>query len=92
MKNIHGFMIHNWMIDKMKLSGSELIIYAFMYSQMNEFNEYTETLEYTAKHTGYSGYRAVIEVVNRLVKLGLLIKTDMTREHNRKTYKVNVKE
>jgi DNA-binding MarR family transcriptional regulator len=72
--------IQGWMINRLKLSGNKLIIYAAIYGfSQDENSKYAGSAGYLAECAGISR-QAVMEIVKSLAKDGLLIKT--TRMEN----------
>lgn len=62
------FIVYDFMVDELKLDGSELLVYALIYSFTNAGSECYGTLEYIAKRVGASRttvYRALKELAKK---------------------------
>jgi DNA-binding HxlR family transcriptional regulator len=78
MKDTNYINIQGWMINRLKLSGNSLIVYAVIYgfSQDGE-SKYTGSASYLAGCAGISK-QTVLEILKRLTKDHLLVKTSRT--------------
>ena len=76
MKDNNYITIQGWMVNKLKLSGNELMVYAIIYgfSQDNE-SKFTGSGQYIANSAGISR-RAVTLILNELTKKGYIKKYD----------------
>jgi DNA-binding MarR family transcriptional regulator len=80
MKDTNSISIQGWMINRLKLSGNRLIVYAVIYGfSQDGVSKYTSSASCLAEHTGISR-QAVFEILKSLTKDGLIIKT--TRMEN----------
>lgn len=77
MKDDNYIVIQGWMINRLKLKGNDLIIYAVIYgfSQSGEDQEYTGSLQYLTDCTGASK-PTVINILKKLVAEGLITKKE----------------
>lgn len=74
MKNENYFVVHGWMINKLRLKGKELLIYAIIYGfSQASGTKYTGSISYLATCIGSSS-RSVIRALNDLCERGLIIK------------------
>ena len=78
MKDENYINIQGWMINKLKLKGNELIVYAIIYgfTQDGE-SEYHGSQRYIAKAIG-SSLPTANAVINKLLDKGLIIKTQQS--------------
>lgn len=74
MTNTNYYVIHGWMINELKLTGNELLVYAIIYgfSQDGE-TEFNGSLSYMAEMTN-STKRTIINTLNTLEEKGLIRK------------------
>jgi DNA-binding MarR family transcriptional regulator len=80
MKDTNYINIQGWMINRLKLSGNKLIVYAIIYEfSQNGVSKYTGSASCLAEHAGISR-QAVFKILKSLTKDGLLVKT--TRMEN----------
>ena len=74
MKNENYFVIHGWMINKLKLKGKELLIYAIIYGfSQAPGTKYTGSQRYLSECSGIPK-RTLSRILNSLCDKGLLIK------------------
>jgi DNA-binding MarR family transcriptional regulator len=76
MKDTYYITIHGWMIQRLKLSGNKLIVYAVIYD-FSQDGKYTASAGWLAECTGISR-QAVLEILKTLTKDGLLVKETRT--------------
>ena len=84
------FIVHDFMINEMKLAGAELLVYALIYSYSRDGEGiYIGRLEDISNRTGVSR-RSVVSVLERLVCRDLLIKKEYRKDRSPATsYRVN---
>lgn len=69
-------LIRDWMIDELKLTGNDVIIYAIIHSFSQGDEWFRGSLSYLSKRTGLSR-QSVITILASLVKGGFLIRQDV---------------
>lgn len=70
------YVIHGWMLNHLKLSGNELVIYAIIYGfSQDGSSEFSGSIDYLAQWTGISR-STVIRALKKLVENGYIIKTE----------------
>lgn len=75
------YTVHEWMFKDLKLSGSELIIYAVIYRYANVENQYfTMTIRSLAEHLNLSN-ATVQKCINSLVEKDLILKKQSMHEN-----------
>jgi len=75
MKNENYINIQGWMINELKLKGNELILYALIYGfSQDGKNKFKGSISYIMVAMSLSN-RCVIDLIEKLVKRGLIIKT-----------------
>jgi predicted transcriptional regulator len=74
MKDTNYFTVQGWMVNRLKLSGNELMVYAMIYgfSQDNK-SKFKGSYQYLANAIGVSK-RSIVTILNKLTKKGLLKK------------------
>ena len=78
--NENCFAVYGWMVNRLRLKGNELMIYAIIYGFTQvEVGEYSLGYNYLVEWTGASK-NTVIRSVNSLVSKGYISKT--TKEIN----------
>lgn len=84
------FIVHDFMINEMKLAGAELLVYALIHSYSRDGEGiYIGRLEDISNRTGVSR-RSVVSVLERLVCRDLLIKKEYRKGRSPATsYRVN---
>ena len=91
-KDENYYQIQGWMINRLKLKGTALIVYAIIYgfSQDGE-NEYTGSLQYLCAFLGGVSKPTVIKALQELTKQGYIIRREETVNKVMFTrYKVNL--
>lgn len=74
MKDENFYVIHGWMINRLRLKGKELMLYAIIYGfAQAPGTKYTGSISYLATCIGSSS-RSVIRALNDLCERGLIIK------------------
>ena len=69
------YVIHGWMITKLKLSGSSLQVYAIIYGfTQDQETEFNGSLNYIASWLGTSNRNTVLRAINDLIEKGLIEK------------------
>ena len=75
------YTVHEWMFKDLKLSGSELTIYAVIYRYANVENQYfTMTIRSLAEHLNLSN-ATVQKCINSLVEKDLILKKQSMHEN-----------
>ena len=75
------YTVHEWMFKDLKLSGSELTIYAVIYRYANVENQYfTMTIRSLAEHLNLSN-ETVQKCINSLVEKDLILKKQSMHEN-----------
>jgi hypothetical protein len=70
-----SFIIHDWFINKLKLTGHELIVYALIYSFSKDGNsKYYGSITYLKNITGVKSRTTVINTLNSLINKGYIKK------------------
>ena len=64
------YKVHNFMYEDLKLSGTDLYVFAFLYS----FKKYKGSISYLAKAVGVKSTTTIQSSLKRLVDLGLIKK------------------
>jgi hypothetical protein len=78
MKDTNYVNIQGWMINRLKLSGNKLIVYAIIYGfSQDGISKFSGSSGYLAECAGISK-RAVLGLLKSLTEDGLLIKTEKT--------------
>ena len=76
MKDKNYTVIQGWMVNRLKLSGNELIVYAIIYGFSQDGKSmFTGACQYLADSTGISR-RSIMPILNKLVKRGFIKKYD----------------
>ena len=86
------YTVYGWMINRLKLKGNQLIVYAAIYgfSQCDD-NEYTGGLSYLSRLCGGVSKRTVINVLKELTESGLVIRREETiNSFTYVSYRVNL--
>ena len=79
MKDTNYITIQGWMVNQLKLSGNELLVYAIIYGfSQDEESAFKGAMSYLAASVNASK-RAVFDVLNRLVKKGLIVKEEFIK-------------
>lgn len=74
MKDENFIQIAGWMINKLHLSGNDLVVYALLYGfSQDGRSEFCGTLEYIAEWLQISD-RTALRIINKLVDDGLVTK------------------
>ena len=91
MKDGNYYTVYGWMINRLKLKGTTLQLYAVIYGfSENGENECSGSLAYLAETTGCTK-QTVLNALNKLEKLGYILKRQ-TRDDDgglRNHYRVN---
>jgi len=89
MKNENYITIQGWMINELKLSGAELLIYALIYgfSQDGE-SKFKGSMQYMANWLGMTR-QAILQALNKLLKKGYLNRHE-TRVKGKKLYDFDI--
>lgn len=92
MRDENYFTVQGWMVNKLKLKGNELILYAIIYgfSQDGE-SEYYGSQRYIAKAMGVS-LPTANTLINKLLAKGLIKETSQSHYRALKKLKQSVKE
>jgi DNA-binding MarR family transcriptional regulator len=78
MKDTNYINIQDWMINRLKLSGNKLIIYAIIYGfSQDGVSKYAGSASYLAECAGISK-QATLGILKILTEDGLIIKTTRT--------------
>lgn len=78
MKNENYINIQGWMINKLKLKGNELLLYAIIYGfSQDGKNEYYGSLSYITKALGISKPTA-ISLIKKLIERSLITRTSQS--------------
>ena len=92
MKDGNYYTVYGWMINRLKLKGTTLQLYAVIYGfSENGENECSGSLAYLAETTGCTK-QTVLNALNKLEKLGYILKRQ-TRDDDgglRNHYRVNL--
>jgi len=81
MKDNNYIVIQGWMVNKLKLSGNDLMVYAIIYGfSQDKESKYEGSGKYIADSLGISR-RAVTNILNDLVKAGYLKKFERTERN-----------
>ena len=85
------FTIQGFMVNKLKLKGNELLIYAIIYCfSQTEGQKFTGSLQYLADWTN-SSKRSVLNNLQSLVEKQLIVKDEYFYENNKNTvYKIAI--
>lgn len=76
-KDENYFVVQGWMINRLNLKGTELLIYAIIYGFcQNEAQKYTGGRRYLAEFTGISSLKTITNTLNSLTEKGLLQKDE----------------
>jgi predicted transcriptional regulator len=74
MKNENYYVIHGWMINKLKLKNKELLVYAIIYGfSQAQGNKYTGSVKYLSSCVGVSRC-TMTRILKSLCDKGLIIK------------------
>ena len=77
------FRIESWMTTELRLTGSDLIIYALLYA--HRISNGVSGIRYIAEHSGYT-IPAVVRSLKRLTELGLVYSTKVKTDARRRKY------
>ncbi len=91
-KDENYYVIQGWMINKLKLKGNDLLIFALIYGFTQDGkNEFTGSLNYLCEFT-QSTKKTVLNSLSNLIKLGYVTKKQETLPNNTKCnkYKANL--
>lgn len=85
------FNIAGWMVTKLGLKGTELMVFAIIYGfSQAEGNEFTASRKYLAEFTGASSMRTIDNCLSALLEKGYIIKRiEMINNVQFNRYKVN---
>ena len=94
LKDENYFSIHAWMVNKLNLSGNELLVYAVIYSfTENGAGEYMGTQKYLMEFTGIESNKTLYRLINKLIKKGYIVEVSHNRaDGNANIYKAVAKE
>ncbi len=94
LKDENYFNIHAWMVNKLNLSGNELLVYAVIYSfTENGVGEYMGTQKYLMEFTGVESNKTLYRLINKLIKNGYIVEVSHNRaDGNANIYKAVAKE
>ena len=78
-KNTNTILIQGWMINNLKLSGNELIVYALIYGfSQDGKSEFYGSLNYIKSALGCNSKQTVINLISKLELKGLVSKSKKT--------------
>jgi predicted transcriptional regulator/rubrerythrin len=79
MKDNNYITIQGWMVNQLKLSGNDLLVYAIIYGfSQDEESAFQGAMSYLAASVNASK-RTVFDVLNRLVEKGLIVKKEFIK-------------
>lgn len=91
-KNENFYTVLGWMLNVLELKGNNLIIFAIIYSfSQDGESEFTGSLTYLQSFANIKSQQTVITVLNTLLEMNLILKTDYMKGNIRRVaYKANL--